>query len=151
MQHLIGHNPKLMLCKGSEGKTPLHTACKHGQTEVVKILIQNLTTLIEISDTNLLEGTDANGNTPLHLACVGGNVTIVQLLVDHGASIIGTNSKGEAPIHTAAQHKSVDVMKLLLDKGDHTMIELKDDCGCTPLHHSAEKNQSGIITFLYGW
>ena len=145
---MIGYNPELMLFKDSGGKIPLHTACQHGQTEVVKIHIQDFKTQI---DTNLLEVTDANGNTPLHLACLGGNVTIVQLLIDHGASITATNSKGEAPIHTAAQHKSVDVIKLLLDKGDHTMIELKDDCGCTPLHHSVAKNQSGITTFLYGW
>lgn len=140
-----------MLCKDSGGKTPLHTACKHGQTEVVKILIQSLKALIEATDTNLLEVTDANGNTPLHLACAVGKKALVELLIDNGASTTATNSEGEAPIHTAAQHKSVDVIKLLLDKGDHTMIELKDDCGCTPLHHSAEKNQSGIITFLYGW
>ena len=146
MQHLIGHNPQLMLCKDSEGRTPLHTACQHGQIEVVTIHIQNLRV---VTDTNLLEVTDANGNTPLHLACEGENKIVVQLLVDHGARITATNSRGEAPVHTAAQHKSVEIMELLLDKGDNTVIELKDHHGCTPLHHAAKNNQPKIITFLH--
>ena len=145
VQYLIGHNPKLMLCKDSEGRTSLHTACHHGQTQVVKIYIQNLRV---VPDTNLLEIADANGNTPLHLACEGESKAVVQLLVDHGASITAVNSKGETPVHTAAQHKSVVIIKLLLDKGDNTVIELTDSRGCTPLHHAAENNQSEIITFL---
>ena len=145
VQHLIGHNPKLMVCKDSEGRTPLHTACHHGQTEVVKIYIQNL----RAADTNLLEITDVNGNTPLHLACDGGSIAVVQLLVDHRASITAVNSKGETPVHSAAQHKSVEIIKLLLNKGDHSLIELKDHRGCTPLHHAAENNHPEIITFLY--
>ena len=137
-----------MLCKDSEGRTPLHTACQRGQTEVVKIHIQSLKLLIEAADTNSLEITDVNGNTPLHLACEGESKAVVQLLVDHGASIIAVNSRGETSVHTAAQHKSVDIIELLLDKGDHTVIELKDHRGCTPLHHAAENNQPEIITFL---
>ena len=145
VQHLIGHNPQLMLCKDSGGRTPLHTAAQHGQTEVVKIYTQNLRA---VPDTNLLEITDANGNTPLHLACVGESKAVVQLLVDHGASITAVNSRGEAPVHTAAQHKSVEIMELFLGRGDHTVIKLKDHRGCTPLHHAAENNQPEIITFL---
>ena len=136
-----------MLCKDSDGRTPLHTACQRERTEVVKIYIQSLKLLIEAADTNLLEVTDANGNTSLHLACEGGNKAVVQLLVDHGANVTAVNSKGETSVHTAAQHKSVEIMKLLLDKGDNT-IELKDHRGCTPLHHAAENNQPEIITFL---
>ena len=79
---------------------------------------------------------------------MGESKAVVQLLVDNGASIIATNSRGETPVHIAAQHKSVKIMELLLDKGDNTVIELMDDCGCTPLHHAAENNQSEIITFL---
>ena len=134
-----------MLCEDSGGKTPLHTASQHGQTEVVKIYIQNLR---EVPDTNLLEITNANGNTPLHLACEGESKAVVKLLVDQGASVTAVNSKGEAPVHTAAQHKSVEIMELLLNKGDHSLIELKDHHGCTPLHHAAENNQPEIITFL---
>ena len=149
MQHLIDHNPKLILCKDSEGNTPLHTACKHGKGEVVGVLIHSLKALIEATGTHLLEITDADGNTPLHLACEGGNIAVVQLLVNHGASITAVNSIGETPVHTAAQHESVEIIKLLLDKGDHTASELKDHRGCTPLHHAAESNQPKIITFLH--
>ena len=149
VQHLIGHNPKLMLCKGSRGKTPLHTASQHGQAKIVKILIQSLQKQIETSDATIFEVTDENGNTSLHLAPEGENIAVVQLLVDNGASITATNSKGETPVHTAAQHKSVDIIKLFLDSGGNKMIELRDYHGSTPLHHAAENNQSEIITFLH--
>ena len=146
VQHLIGHNPKLMLCKDSEGRTPLHTACQHGQTEVVKTHIQNLR---EVTETNLLEVNDANNNTPLHLACEGESKAVVQLLFDQGASVTAVNSRGEAPVHTAAQHKSVEIIELLLNKGGSRAMELKDDHRCTPLHHAARNNEPEIITFLH--
>ena len=146
MQHLIGHDPQLMLCKDSGGRSPLHTACKHGQRGVVKIHIQNSRA---VTDTNLLEITDANGSTPLHLACEGESKAVVQLLVDNDLSTTAVNSKGETPVHTAAQHKSVEIIKLLLDKGGNTVIELKDHCGCTPLHHAARKNHPDMIIFLH--
>ena len=149
MQHLIGHDPKLILCKDSGGRTPLHTACQQGQTEVVKVYIQNLKTLIEATDVSLLEVTDANGNTSLHLACAEGNKTVVQVLVDHGANITARNSKGETSVHIAAQHKSVEIIKLLLNKGDSRAIEVTDDHRYTPLHHAARNNQSEMITFLH--
>ena len=145
MQHLIGHNPQLMLCKDSEGRTPLHTACQHGQAEVVKVHVETAT------DTNLLEVTDSFGNTPLHLACKRGNKAVVKLLVDHGASTTASNNKRENPVHTAAQCESDKIMELLLNKGDKTVFELKDEHGYTPLHHAAKNNQTKIITFLCQW
>ena len=148
MKYLIDHNPELMLCKDSGGRSPLHTACLHGQAKVVKILIQSLQTQNETSDTSIFEVTDENGNTALHLACDGGSIDVVQLVVDHGASTTAVNSKGETCVHIAAQHKSVEIMELLLDKGENTVIELTDSRGCTPLHHAAENNQPAIITFL---
>lgn len=148
VQQLITHNPKLMLGKDCRERTPVHTACLNGHTEVVRIFVQNLNTLLEATDANVLEVTDGSGNTPLHLACVGGNVTVVQLLLDNGASMTATNSRGEVPVHTASQYKSVEIVEQLLKNGDHTMIGLIDGRGFTALHHAAENNQIKIITFL---
>lgn len=142
MQHLIGRDPQLMLCKDSRGRTPLHNACHHGHTEVVQAHVETA------SDINLFEVIDADGNTPLHLACVGGCKAVVKLLVDHGASVTAVNSKGETSVHTSAQHESDEIMELLLDKGGNTVTEVKDKHGCTPLHHAAKNNQTKIITFL---
>ena len=149
VQRLIGHNPKLMLGKDSGERTSLHIACLSGRTSVVRIFVQNLNSLLEATDVNVLEVTDKSGNTPLHLACVRGNVDVVQLMLDSGASMTAANNQGEAPIHTASQHESVEIVQLLLDKGDHMMIELMDGRGFTALHHAAENNQIQIIVFLH--
>ena len=143
MQQLIDHNPKLMLCKDIRGRTPLHTACQHGQMEVVRIH-----TLIRLLEANLLEVTDIERNTPMHLACVGGNKDIVQLLFDSDADLNRKNKKGEAPIHIAAQHGLIPVAEILLASGVDIECQSRTD-KCTPLHHAAKFNQDKMIRFLH--
>ena len=144
MQQLIDHDPKLMLSKDIRGRTPLHTACQHGQIEVVRIQ-----TLITLRKANLLEVTDIKKNTPLHLACLGGNKETVQLLIESGVVLNQVNVKGEAPIHIAAQRGFIPVAEVLLASGVDIELQSEND-KCTPLHHAAKYNQDKMIRYLYG-
>ena len=140
MKKLIDRNPKLMLCKDIRERTPLHTACRHGRTDVVR-------TLVDATNVNLLETTDSMGNTPLHLACVGGSRDSAQLLVNSSVSLHQINFRGEAPIHIAAQHGFIPIAQVLLAYG----IDIECPSGsdeCTPLHHAAKCNQDKMIKFL---
>ena len=149
MKQLIDHDLKLMLCKDIRERTPLHTACRHGQTDIVKIHTQSLKLLQEATGANLLEDTDSMGNTPLHLACVGGSSDSVQLLVDSNASLNHYNFRGEAPIHIAAQRGFIPIAEVLLANG----VDIECPSGsdeCTPLHYAAKCNQTEMINFLCG-
>ena len=143
MQQLINHDPQLMLCKDIRGRTPLHTACRHGQIEVVRIH-----TLITLLKANLLEVTDIRKNSPLHLACLGGNKDTVQLLIESGVALNHVNMKGEAPVHIAAQRGFIHVAEILLANGVDIECQSETD-KCTPLHHAAKYNQDKMIRFLH--
>ena len=54
-------------------KNLLHLASFNGQTEIVKLLIENG---IDINQTN------EDGRNALHLACANGNIHVVELLVE---------------------------------------------------------------------
>ena len=149
MKLLIDHDLKLMLCKDDRERTPLHTACRHRETDVVMIHTQSLKLLHEATGANLLEDTDSMGNTPLHLACVGGSSDCVQLLIDSNASLTHYNFRGEAPIHIAAQHGFVPIAEVLLANGVDIECPSESD-ECTPLHHAAKCNQDEMIKFLHG-
>ena len=149
MKQLIDDDVEMMLCKDIRERTPLHTACRHGQTNVVRILTQSLKLLLEATDINLPEVTDSMGNTPLHLACVGGSRDCVQLLIDSNSSLNQTNFRGEAPIHIAAQRGFVPIAEVLLANGvDIECPSASDER--TPLHHAAKCNQDEMIKFLCG-
>lgn len=148
VKQLIDHDLKLMLSKDIRKRTPLHTACRCGKTDVVMIQTQSLNLLLETTGKKLLEDTDSMSNTPLHLACVGGSRDTVQLLIDSGASLNQTNLRGEAPIHIAAQRGFVPIAEILLASG----VDIECPSGsdeCTPLHHAAKCNQDEMIKFLY--
>ena len=149
MNRLIDHDIKLMLCEDNRERTPLHTACRHGETDVVMILTQSLKLLQEVTGANLLEDTDSMGNTPLHLACVGGSCDSVKLLIDCSASLNHYNFRGEAPIHITAQCGFVPIAEVLLANGVDIDFPSESD-ECTPLHHAAKCNQDEMIEFLYG-
>jgi len=148
VKQLIDHDLELKLSKDIRERTPLHTACRCGKTDVVMIQTQSLNLLLETTGKKLLEDTDSMSNTPLHLACVGGSRDTVQLLIDSGASLNQTNLSGEAPIHIAAQRGFVPIAELLLANGVDIECQSGSD-ECTPLHHAAKCNQDEMIKFLY--
>lgn len=133
------------MVKDGSGKTVLHLACQNGHLNVV----QGIETHLDLAKLQeIYEICDNNGNTPLHLACQSQKKKVVIHLVDKKRVSIDTRNKlnGEAPIHVAAQGKSTKIMGILLERGAY--IESTDTSGCTPLHHAARCDQSGMIQYL---
>lgn len=71
---------------------PIHTACKYGQIDIIKLLLEYRV------DSNA--GTQTYFNTPLHYACFYGNIDIAQLLLtERGVDIDGENRQLETPLY----------------------------------------------------
>lgn len=145
VEKLIHHDPKLVMACDSKKCTSLHIASQCGYLEVARVILKTS------KKYEVLHTADGSGNTPLHLACDFGKEDVVQLLIACGANVTAVNSRGEIPLHIASQHKSVNIVQQLLDNGDHSMIELRDNQGCTSLHHAAKNDQTNIISLLHQW
>ena len=73
------------------GCIPLHYACRLGDLNIVKYLVDN--------DKNSLATFDSGGNLPLHHACLAGKPDTVSYILDttdHGVAV--RNHEGKLPI-----------------------------------------------------
>ena len=158
MQQLIGHDPKLMLCKNNRGRTPLHTACQHGQTKVVRILTLSKGKLLGAIDTSLPEMT---GSAPLDLSCEGGSKDPTQLLNQIDSEIVRTHtlitlfeaslleitdSMKNTPLHLACVGGSKDSIQLLINSGaDLNQVNIKGEAA---IHIAAQHGFIAIAEIL---
>ena len=156
MQQLIGHDPKLMLCKNNRGRTPLHTACQHGQTEVVRILILSKGKLLEAIDT-----IEMTGSASLDLSCEGGSKDPFQLLNQIDSEIVRTHtlimlfeaslleitdSMKNTPLHLACVGGSKDSIQLLIDSdADVNQVNIKGEAA---IHIAAQHGFIAIAEIL---
>ncbi|EDP46450.1 ankyrin repeat domain-containing protein [Rickettsiella grylli] len=113
-------------------------ACKHGNFEIAKLLIQHGV------DVNL-EGNGDDG-TALDLACSNGHVEIAKLLIQNGANINAMNRYGGTSLSFASSENHTEIIKLLIDSGAD--INLPDDRGVTVLYSTCSKDQTEVATLL---
>ena len=156
--------------------TPLHKACRHGNPETVKILLNKGATLDvcnmesaiplhvackeghtdvvkellkpERGDVkSLIAACDHAGNTPILCAVKAGVFEIVKFLLSLGADPNVKNIYGIHPIHVAAAWGYADIAKVLLQCHNEVKDALDGELR-TPLHHAAIHDQVSIIKNL---
>uniref|UniRef100_A0A4X2LR40 Transient receptor potential cation channel subfamily A member 1 n=1 Tax=Vombatus ursinus TaxID=29139 RepID=A0A4X2LR40_VOMUR len=143
-------NVKFLLSKGANPNicnnnlvAPLHLAIQCFYNEIVKVLIENSST-----DVNLI---GENGNTPLLLACSKDNSEALKLLVDNGAKICKPNKFGCYPVHTAAFSGSKKCMEILLKFGEEqgysrqSQINFLNNKKASPLHFAVQSGDLEMI------
>ncbi|KAM9823593.1 ankyrin repeat and sterile alpha motif domain-containing protein 1B [Neosynchiropus ocellatus] len=165
---LIHHRPSHCRVnqQNHEMETALHCAAQYGHSEVVSVLLQELTDPTMRNsrqetplDLAALYGrlqvvcmlVDAHPNlmtchtrrhTALHLAARNGHYSTVQTLLEAGMDVNCVTENGSA-LHEAALYGKMDVVRLLLESGIDT--NLKDGQGRTALEilreHPAPKSQ----------
>ena len=111
--------------RDSYGLTPLYRAARHGNTRLVKRLLQ------KGADVNMQ--TDC-GFTPLHIAAFWGEFEIVQMLLQKGADPNITNGAGWSPLHSASLSAGLEGRKRVIEclSKHGAKIDAKDDHGWTP-------------------
>lgn len=96
--------------KGGFCLAPLHQAVSHGNTEIVKYLIQYG------ADVNLfLEDVDENESRATALGCAvqENNLEIAKLLIKHGANPLVGNEISITPMEEALELKNEEILQLL--------------------------------------
>ncbi|XP_056413646.1 ankyrin repeat and SAM domain-containing protein 1A isoform X3 [Hyla sarda] len=140
--------------QNNDSETALHCAAQYGHTEVVRVLLEELTDptmrnhkmetpldlaalygrlevvkLLLNAHPNLLS-CHTRKHTPLHLAARNGHRAVVRVLLDAAMDINYTTEKGSA-LHEAALFGKADVVQVLLDAGID--VNITDNKGMTAL------------------
>ncbi|XP_044041719.1 ankyrin repeat and sterile alpha motif domain-containing protein 1B isoform X1 [Siniperca chuatsi] len=165
---LIHHGPSQCRVnqQNHEKETALHCAAQYGHSEVVSVLLQELTDptmrnsqqetpldlaalygrlqvvcMLVSAHPNLMTS-HTRRHTPLHLAARNGHHSTVQTLLEAGMDVNCVTENGSA-LHEAALFGKMDVVRLLLDSGIDT--NLRDSQGRTALEilreHPAMQSQ----------
>ncbi|XP_073336961.1 ankyrin repeat and sterile alpha motif domain-containing protein 1B isoform X2 [Pagrus major] len=165
---LIHHGPSHCRVnqQNHERETALHCAAQYGHSEVVSVLLQELTDptmrnsqqetpldlaalygrlqvvrMLVSAHPNLMTS-HTRRHTPLHLAARNGHHSTVQTLLEAGMDVNCVTENGSA-LHEAALFGKMDVVRLLLHSGIET--NLRDIQGRTALEilreHPAPKSQ----------
>lgn len=127
--------------KGSKKwRTPLHSACELGRTEIVKSLLD--------------KGADVNARsfhqlTPLIFAAEAENLEIVRLLISQGAEVNAQSDKKtntRSALHVAAQIESPSIiLALLLNGAEPKLVTI---AGNTPLHLAIQSGCTSAAALL---
>uniref|UniRef100_A0A8D0D5R9 Ankyrin repeat domain 44 n=1 Tax=Sander lucioperca TaxID=283035 RepID=A0A8D0D5R9_SANLU len=92
-----------------DGNTALHLACSNGKEDCVMLILEKL------SDTALINATNAALQTPLHLAARSGLKKAVQELLSRGANVQTVDENGLTPALACAPSREVaDCLALIL-------------------------------------
>ncbi|XP_036025413.1 ankyrin repeat and sterile alpha motif domain-containing protein 1B isoform X12 [Onychomys torridus] len=165
-------NEQVPSSNNNENETALHCAAQYGHSEVVAVLLEELTDptirnskletpldlaalygrlrvvkMIISAHPNLMS-CNTRKHTPLHLAARNGHKAVVQVLLEAGMDVSCQTEKGSA-LHEAALFGKVDVVRVLLETGIDANI--KDSLGRTVLdilkEHPSQKSLQ-IATLL---
>ncbi|MFZ5949398.1 MAG: ankyrin repeat domain-containing protein [Candidatus Rifleibacteriota bacterium] len=117
----------------------IHDACKSGDFEKVKRIIEN--------DPSQLQAKTEEGKSPLHMATGWGQSRIVEWLISIGADINALNNNGGTPIHVAASQNQPECAGILLKHGAD-IESVRELGGMTPLAIAVLKDNYEAAEFL---
>ena len=80
--------------QNAHAETPLHVACRHGNPEIVKSMIQFIPANQKSKMAEKQSWKNFNGDTPIHLAVLKDHPTCAKYLIETGVTLGSTNSMG---------------------------------------------------------
>lgn len=170
IKSILAERPELINARDKLlGGTPLHTAARCKDKEIIELLIANdadpnaknkygktplcdavvfgskeaVETLIALgANVNTKDGDDS---TPLHWAVANGRKDCVEILIAHGTDVNAMN-KTWSVLHEAAFHGDKNIVELLVANGAE--VNAKDKSGMTPLQVSIRYNHKEVADLL---
>ncbi|XP_007971050.3 ankyrin repeat and SAM domain-containing protein 1A isoform X4 [Chlorocebus sabaeus] len=124
--------------KNNDNETALHCAAQYGHTEVVKVLLEELT-----------DPTMRNNKfeTPLDLAALYGRLEVVKMLLNAHPNLLSCNTKKHTPLHLAARNGHKAVVQVLLDAGMDSNYQTEMG---SALHEAALFGKTDVVQILLG-
>lgn len=122
--------------KNNDNETPLHCAAQYGHTQVVRLLLEELT-----------DPTMRNHKfeTPLDLAALYGRLEVVKLLLSAHPNLLSCNTKKHTPLHLASRNGHLPVVEVLLDAGMDINYETEKG---SALHEAALFGKTDVVQKL---
>nr|XP_040138443.1 ankyrin repeat and SAM domain-containing protein 1A isoform X11 [Ictidomys tridecemlineatus] len=122
--------------KNNDNETALHCAAQYGHTEVVKVLLEELT-----------DPTMRNNKfeTPLDLAALYGRLEVVKMLLNAHPNLLSCNTKKHTPLHLAARNGHRAVVQVLLDAGMDSNYQTEMG---SALHEAALFGKTDVVQIL---
>ncbi|XP_067915890.1 ankyrin repeat domain-containing protein 16 isoform X2 [Heterodontus francisci] len=143
---------------GRSGDTVLHYATRHGHLEILKYLVEELGTNIELVNSDYkraLHEAASMGHreclryliaqgarvdclkkadwTPLMMACTKKNLEVIKDLIESGASLTLKNKDGWSSFHIACREGNPEIIQYLLDVSP-SIWDVESRINRTPLH-----------------
>ncbi|XP_069764464.1 ankyrin repeat and sterile alpha motif domain-containing protein 1B isoform X1 [Narcine bancroftii] len=135
---LIHHGPSHSRVneQNNENETALHCAAQYGHSEVVAVLLEELT-----------DPTMRNNKfeTPLDLAALYGRLQVVKMLINAHPNLMSCNTKKHTPLHLAARNGHKAVVQVLLDAGMEVNCQTEKGSG---LHEAALFGKMDVVRIL---
>ncbi|XP_054981231.1 ankyrin repeat and SAM domain-containing protein 1A isoform X2 [Sorex araneus] len=122
--------------QNNDNETALHCAAQYGHTEVVKVLLEELT-----------DPTMRNNKfeTPLDLAALYGRLEVVKMLLNAHPNLLSCNTKKHTPLHLAARNGHKTVVQVLLDAGMDSNYQTEKG---SALHEAALFGKTDVVQIL---
>ncbi|KAF6364040.1 ankyrin repeat and sterile alpha motif domain containing 1A [Rhinolophus ferrumequinum] len=122
--------------KNNDNETALHCAAQYGHTEVVKVLLEELT-----------DPTMRNNKfeTPLDLAALYGRLEVVKMLLNAHPNLLSCNTKKHTPLHLAARNGHRAVVQVLLEAGMESNYQTEKG---SALHEAALFGKTDVVQIL---
>ncbi|GAB1299583.1 85/88 kDa calcium-independent phospholipase A2 [Apodemus speciosus] len=136
------HHSRIISCANSteneEGCTPLHLACRKGDSEILVELVQYCHAQMDV--------TDNKGETAFHYAVQGDNPQVLQLLGKNAsAGLNQANNQGLTPLHLACQMGKQEMVRVLLLCNARCNIM---GPGGFPIHTAMKFSQKGCAEMI---
>ncbi|KAM5324563.1 ankyrin repeat and SAM domain-containing protein 1A isoform 5-T5 [Glossophaga mutica] len=122
--------------QNNDNETALHCAAQYGHTEVVKVLLEELT-----------DPTMRNNKfeTPLDLAALYGRLEVVKMLLNAHPNLLSCNTKKHTPLHLAARNGHRAVVQVLLEAGMDSNYQTEKG---SALHEAALFGKTDVVQIL---